>query len=69
MYVLPGLPLIRSGFEQTPQTLESAAKVGPQTLINDQNLLLWTDGQIADKKHLEPRAVKTGDIDNQQDHS
>ena len=69
MYVLPGLPLIRSGFEQTPQTLESAAKVGPQTLINDQNLLLWTDDQIADKKHLEPRAVKTGDIDNQQNHS
>ena len=69
MYVFPGLPLIRSGFEQTPQTLESTAKVGPQTLINDQNLLLWTHNQINNKKHLEPRAVKTGDIDNQQNHS
>ena len=69
MYVLPGLPLIRSGFEQTPQTLDSTAKVGPQTLINDQNLLLWTDDQIADKKHLEPREVKASNIDNQQNHS
>ena len=32
MYVLWGLPLIR-GYEQTPQTLDSTAKVGPQTLI------------------------------------
>ena len=42
--------------------------MGPQTLINDQNLLLWTDDQIADKKHLEPRALKTGNIDNQQNN-
>ena len=69
MYVLPGLPLIRRGFEQTPQTLDSTAKVGPQTLINDQNLLLWTDDQINNKKHLDARAVKTGNIDNKQNHS